>query len=105
MNDCKIYDIYCSLPSGVKKSLSLSYHQVLFNLLLAAFVPEDTQAPTAKKTLITVSVITALNTVSAWTGSSTSPAAACLDSKGRAVNWKQMSATASPVQAVPPVWT
>lgn len=75
------------------------------HLLLGAFVPEDTPASTAKRTLITVLAIAALNVVFAWTSSITSPVAASQGLKGRSVNWKQMSATASPVQAAPPVWT
>lgn len=74
-------------------------------MLLAAFVPEDTQEHTVKRTLITVLAITARHAAFAWTSNITSPAAACLDLKGRSVNWKQMSVTASPVQAGPPVWT
>lgn len=73
--------------------------------MLAAFVPEDTQASIVKRTLITVLAIAALNMVFAWTSDITLPAAACLDLKGRSVKWKQMSATASPAQAGPPVWT
>lgn len=74
-------------------------------MLLAAPVPVDTQASTVKRTLITALATVALSTVFAWTSSTTLPASACLDLKGRSVNWKQMSATASPAQAVPPVWT
>lgn len=74
-------------------------------MLLAASVPEDTQASTVKGPLITVLATIVQSTVFAWTSSTTLPASACLDLKGRSVNWKQMSATASHVQAVPPAWT
>lgn len=105
VNDCKSCDIYCFLQGWRNSSHFIQYQEILFNLLLAAFVPEDTQASTVKRTLIIVLAIAVLNMGFAWTSSITSPAAAWLDLKGRSVNWKQMSATASPVQAAPPVWT
>lgn len=74
-------------------------------VLLAAPVPQDTQASIVRRTLITASATVALSTAFVWTGSTTLPASACLDTKGRSVNWKQMSATASPARAAPPVWT
>lgn len=79
--------------------------KIIFNLLPAAFVPVVTQGSTVRRTLITVSAISALNMVFAWTSSTTSPAAARLDLRGRSVKWKRMNATASPAQVVPPVWT
>lgn len=94
-----------SLGGWRNSSHSVQYEEILFILLLAAFAPEGTQAPTVRRTLITVSAIAAQNMAFAWTSSTTSPAAACSDLRGRSVNWKQMSATASPVQAAPPVWT
>lgn len=103
VNRFKSPDLYCCSRRPLCFPMPLRPSSSPHNLLPAASVREDSQVSTVRRTLITALTTFAPSTASAWTSRTTTPAAAGPDSRGRCVNWKQMSVTASHVKTVPPV--